>query len=111
MPDPIEPVIVTVAGTRGSGESGPVTSTGHPVELHVVAPWKIIAVRAAKAGIDTILGAVGGSTVGAALKWGEFGDLFTIGLSVAAGAVVISVLRNTAEYLALWDQKHPTFTA
>jgi hypothetical protein len=109
--DDLAPTIVTLPDARGSGASGRVLSTGHPMEIHRVAAWKIITVRAVKAGIDSLLGALTGSTAGAMMQWGEFADLFTIGLSISAGTVVFSALRNTAEYLQQWDQKHPTFTA
>lgn len=111
MPDEQKPLIVTVPEMRGSGTPGQVTADGHPVVLHVVPAWKIIVVRSIKSGVDTLLGTLGGSTAGTLLGWGDFQSLFLVGLSVSGGAVVVAALRNTAEYLNQWDQKHPTFTA
>lgn len=111
MPEDMKPTIVTVADTRGSGASGQVIETGHPVVIHAVAPWKIILVRALKTGLDTFNGGLTGSTLASITNLASFSDVFTVGLWLVLGSTLASAGRNTYEYLAQWDQKHPTFTA
>jgi hypothetical protein len=107
-------ITVTVPATAISG-TGPgtiITAEGQPnIKVQVLQPLTIIAVRAMRVFLQTLLGVLTAGPVTGLIPAKDFNHLLVTGASVAVGATVICILQNAVELLGRYDQSHPTLTA
>lgn len=111
--DAAAPTIVTVSALSSqSKESGMVTGEGHPIEIRVLSPWKILAVRAARVYFQTLSGlVVAGLVAPTAIPAKDFIHLVLTCASLSVASAGVSLLQNLAELFGKIDQKYPSLTA
>lgn len=104
-----KPVVLTVPSTSAPDAGGLIcTPSGQrDVLIKVLTPVAIIANRAVRVFIQTILGALGTGAGAAYTGVSDFAQAFYLGAGVAASATVICVLQSILELTTQFDQKHP----
>lgn len=103
---------MTVSGGSASAAvAGLVTVDGHVVDVRVLQPVKIIAIRAGRVYLQTFSGLLAAGVTTKALPAADFLHLVYLcaGLSVASAGV--SLVQNTLELFNKLDQKYPQLTA
>ena len=107
----LAPVRVTVSSLSGTGGSGLVVPAGRPIMLQVVKPLTMIAVRAVRVFLQTLLGLLSAGTVAPQLlPASDFGSLLTTCASLSVASAVICVIQNSIELLTKFDQSNPTLS-
>ncbi len=122
MPDPVtdppKPPTVTIASSslmesrRSTDEPMTASVPGHEsVVVKILTPVTIIAVRAGRVFVQSVLGGLTMSTgikaVGAVPAL-DFLHILVIAASFAVGTTTVCVLQNILELLTKFDQSHPT---
>lgn len=80
-----------------------------PVEIVPMTKVKIIAVRATRVYLQTVVGVIGAGQIGAmaAIMPDEFAARAVLAMQIALAPAAMSALQNTLELLAEWDSKYP----
>ena len=105
------PIVVTVAAsTMGTGPGTIETPAGHAnIVVKVVQPLTILAVRALRVFLQTLLGLVtAGLVTPTALPTKDFVHLLALCASLSLAPAVVCIIQNMIELLARFDQKNPT---
>jgi hypothetical protein len=104
------PIVITVPATNNVNPGLLITPAGMPnVRVKVIEPIVIIAVRAGRVYLQTLLGLL---TAGLAkptlLGAADFIHLFGMCASLSLAPAVVCVVQNVIELMAKFDQSHPT---
>lgn len=111
-----KPVVVTVSAASvppSIAQGTLITPVGQPnVTLKIVQPVTIIAVRAFRTFLQTLLGLltaglISPSTLGAS----DFLHLLGMCASLSLAPAIICIIQNMIELAARFDQSHPTITS
>lgn len=114
---PLAPVSVTMIGTGDvSGGPSPLATgvvattpmANQPnIRLVIITPIVIIAVRAFRVFLQTLLATLTAAATGV-MPAGDFFALLMACASISVGASVFCIIQNVIELLARFDQSHPT---
>jgi hypothetical protein len=83
----------------------------------LMAPWKIVAVRAARVYLQSLVGLLttflsgAAHAAGVSTTAGDFYGMFLTCASLAVAPAVMSALTNTVELLNKWDETSPQLRA
>lgn len=111
---PLTTVVISRTADNGSvSMAGTIAKTpGQAPDLYieVVSPLVNIAIRGARTFLQSVLGLLSvGAVTKTMLPARDFLDLLRLACSLSLAAAVVSVIQNTIELLAKWDQTQPKF--
>jgi hypothetical protein len=115
--DPQLPIQTLVRATSGTGDGlvGVAGSgTTGATSVRAIPAWQLIAVRAARAGLQTIAASLGIGATGLPeyvlnISYTDFETKFKLALVLGVGTAAASILQDTIEFLKNIDVTHPQF--